>query len=149
MRLLKPSNNFIQIVLMRWIIQAFMLGPQTWVRLIDLKKQPNIQNILRRSERKLSKDYFLKDVWALKMISTQFWIRFWIHSNKFLDKVFAKALFLKSFLVCNFWKILFWFFLTDPSVEHILTCYQAYLWSSKSCRTKFWYIWRPYMGYKL
>merc|ERR1712051_402897 len=32
------------------------------------------------------------------MIFTQFRIRFWIHSNKFLDKVFAKALFLKSFL---------------------------------------------------
>ena len=72
------------------------------------------------------------------MISTQFWIRFWIHSNKFLDKVFAKALFLKSFLVCNFWKIWFWFFLTNQCVEHILSCYQAYLWSSKRCRTKFW-----------
>ena len=99
--------------------------------------------------KKTIKKIFLKDVWALKMISTQFWIRFWIHSNKFLDKVFAKALFLKSFLVCNFWKIWFWFFLTDQCVEHILTCYQAYLWSSKRCRTKFWYIWRPYMGYKL
>ena len=88
-----------QIVLMRWINQAFMLGPQTWVRLITLKKQRNIQNILRISERKLSKDYFLKGVSALKMISTQFWIRFWIHSNKFHDKVFAKALFLMSFLV--------------------------------------------------
>ena len=116
MRLLKPSNKFMQIVLMRWINQAFMLGPQTWVRLITLKKQPNVQNILQRSERKPSKDYFLKDVWALKMISTQFWIRFWIHSNKFLDKVLVKALFLKSFLVCNFWKIWFWFLLTDPSV---------------------------------
>ena len=93
-----------QIVLMGWINQAFMLGRQIWVRLITLKKQPNVQNILQRSERKPSKDYFLKDVWALKMISTQFWIRFWIHSNKFLDKVLVKALFLKSFLVCNFWK---------------------------------------------
>ena len=35
--------------------------------------------------------------------------------------MFAKALFLKSFLVCNFWKIWFWFFLTDQCVEHILT----------------------------
>ena len=137
-----------QIVLMGWINQAFMLGRQIWVRLITLKKQPNVQNILQRSERKPSKDYFLKDVWALKMISTQFWIRFWIHSKKFLDKVLVKALFLKSFLVCNFWKIWFWFLLTDPSVQHILVCYQAYLWSSKRCRTKFWYIWRPYMGYK-
>ena len=137
-----------QIVLMGWINQAFMLGRQIWVRLITLKKQPNVQNILQRSERKPSKDYFSKDVWALKMISTQFWIRFWIHSNKFLDKVLVKALFLKSFLVCNFWKIWFWFLLTDPSVQHILVCYQAYLWSSKRWRTKFWYIWIPYMGYK-
>ena len=60
MRLLKPSNNLIQIVLMRWINQAFMLGPQTWVRLITLKKQLNIHNIFSRSERKLSKNYFLK-----------------------------------------------------------------------------------------
>ena len=36
MRLLKPSNNFIQIVIMRWINQAFMLGTQSWVRLITL-----------------------------------------------------------------------------------------------------------------
>ena len=127
-----------QIVLMRWINQAFMLGPQTWVRLITLKKQPNVQNILQRSERKPSKDYFSKDVWALKMISTQFWIRFWIHSNKFLDKVLVKALFLKSLS----------FLLTDPSVQHILICYQAFLWSSKRYRTNFWYIWIPYMGYK-
>ena len=137
-----------QIVLMRWINQAFMLGPKTWVRLITLKKQRNIQKILRISERKLSKDYFLKDVSALKMISTQFWIRFWIHSNKFHDKVFAKALFLILFSICNFWKIWFWFLLTDSSVQHILICYQAYLWSSKRYRTKFWYIWIPYMGYK-
>ena len=126
-----------QIVLMRWINQAFMLGPQTWIRLITLKKQRYIQNILRISERKLSKDYFLKGVSALKMISTQFWIRFWIHSNKFLDKVFAKALFLKSFLVCNFWKIWFWFLLTDPSVQHILICYQAFLWVQKDAEQNF------------
>ena len=60
---------------------------------------------------------FFKDVWAFKMISTQFWIRFWIHSNKFLEKEFAKSVFLKTFLVCNFWKVWFWFFLTNPSVE--------------------------------
>ena len=78
-RLLKLSNKFMQIVLMRWINQAFMLGPQTWVRLITLKNQPNIQNILCRRERKLSKDYFLKDAWGLNMISTQFRIRLWIH----------------------------------------------------------------------
>ena len=53
------------------------------------------------------KKLFLKDVRALKRISRQFWIRFWSHSNKFLDKVFVEALFLKSFLVCNFWKICF------------------------------------------
>ena len=112
------------------------------------KKQTNIQNIFSKRERKLSKKLIKKDAWALKMIPTQFWIQFWIHSKKILDKVFAKALFLKSFLVCNFWKIWFWFLLTDPSVQHILTCYQASLWSSKRCRTKFWYIWIPYMGYK-
>ena len=71
------------------------------------------------------------------MTSTQFWIRFWIHSNKFLDKVFAKALFLKSFLVCNFWKIWFWFLLTDPSVQHILICYQAFLWVQKDAEQNF------------
>ena len=47
MRLLKPSNKFMQIVLMRWINRAFMLGPQNWVWLITLKKQPNIQNIFK------------------------------------------------------------------------------------------------------
>ena len=141
MRLLKPSNNFIQIVLMRWINQAFMLRPQTWVRLITLKKQPNIQNIFSRSEKNYHKIIFFK--WSPHNFELDF-------GSKFLDKLFVKALYLKSFLVCNFWKIWFSFLLTDPSVQKILTCYQAYLWSSKRCRTKFWYIWIPYsMGYKL
>ena len=43
----------------------------------------------------------------------------------------------------------FLFFLTDPNVEHIMTWNQAYRWSSKRCRTKGWYMWRPYMGFKL
>ena len=126
-----------------------MLGPQIWVRLITLKNQLNIQKHFLKKWKKAIKKLFLTNLWALKIISSQFWIRFWSHSNKFLEKVFAKALFLKSFLVGNFWKMWFWFCLTDPTVEHILTCYQAYLWSSKKCRTKFWYIWRPYMCYKL
>ena len=58
MRLLKPSNNLIQIVLMRWINQAFMLGPQTWVRLITLKKQTNIENMFSKSKRNYQKNIF-------------------------------------------------------------------------------------------
>ena len=55
-----------------------MLGPQTWVRLITLKKQPNIQTIFSRCERKLSKNYFLKmcghskltsDAWSMIHLS--------------------------------------------------------------------------------
>ena len=57
---LKPSNNFTQILLMRRINQAFMMEPKIWVWLITLKKQANIQNIFSKSERKLSKNYFLK-----------------------------------------------------------------------------------------
>ena len=37
--------------------------------------------------------------------------------------------------------------LTDSLVEHILTWNQAYLWSSKICKTKFWYILRTYIGF--
>ena len=87
--------------------------------------------------KKTIKILLLKDVWALKIISTQFWIIFWIHSNKFLDKVFAKALFFKTFIVWNFWKIWFWFLLTDPSVQHILICYQAFLWVQKDAEQNF------------
>ena len=38
-RVLKPSNNFIQIVLMRWIKQAFMLGP-SWDLKLEFSKSP-------------------------------------------------------------------------------------------------------------
>ena len=97
MRLLKPSNKFMQIVLMRWINQAFMLGPRNWVRLITLKKQPNIQKNFSKSARKLSKKLFLRDEWEIKLISTQFWIRFWIHWNKFSDKCLQKHFFSSPF----------------------------------------------------
>ena len=112
------------------------------------KKHPNIQNIFSRSERKLSKSYFLNMYGHSKWSPHNFKLDP-LDPFKFLEKVFAKALFLKSFLVCNFWKMWFWFFLTDPSVEHILIWYLAYLWSLKRCRTKFWDIWRSYMSYKI
>ena len=43
MRLLKPSNNSIQIDIKRWINQAFELGPKTWDRLIIVRKQYNVR----------------------------------------------------------------------------------------------------------
>ena len=71
------------------------------------------------------------------MILTWFWVRFWIYLNKMFGQRFAKALFLKSFGVCNFWTIWFWFFLTDPYIEHIMTWNQAYIWCSKNAEQNF------------
>ena len=44
MWLLKSSKNFDQIIIMRWINQAYTLGPKTWVWLINIKKGHNIQS---------------------------------------------------------------------------------------------------------
>ena len=93
MRLLKPSNNFIQIVFMRWIIQAFMLGPKTWVRLIALKKQPNIQNIFSKSERKLLKTYFQKMYRHSKWSPHNFELDFGSIQINFLTKCLQKHFF--------------------------------------------------------
>ena len=90
MRLLKPSNNFIQIVLMRWINHAFMLGPQTWVRLITLQKQAIIQNIFSRSEKKLSKNYFQNMHGHSKWFSHNFELDFGSIQINFLTKCLQK-----------------------------------------------------------
>ena len=63
MRLLKSSNNFIQIVLMRLINQAFMLGPKIGLTLnLSLvnhkKKQSNIQNIFSEMKENYQKMFF-------------------------------------------------------------------------------------------
>ena len=102
MRLLKSSNNFIQIVLMSWIIQAFMLGPQTWIRQISLKKQPNIQNIFSKHARKLWKNYFQKMNGHSKWSPNNFELDFVsIEINflaKCLQKHFSQVLFSMQFL---------------------------------------------------
>ena len=98
MRLLKPSNNFIQIVLMRWINQAFMLRPQTWVRLITLKKQANIKNIFSRIERKLSKKkHFLKMYGYSKWSPYNFELHFGSIQIYFLTKCLQRHFFSRTF----------------------------------------------------
>ena len=58
MRLLKSSKNFRQIVLMRWINQAFILGPKTWVRLITIKNSLIAKLFTKKVDRNLMKKYF-------------------------------------------------------------------------------------------
>ena len=134
MRLLKPSNNFIQIILMRWINQAFNLGPKAWVRLIIIKKQYAIQNIFSRNERKASKNYSKVMYGHSKWSPHDFELDFGSIQIILFDQRFAKALFLKSFEVCSFWNIIFLFFLTYPNVKHIMTWNQAYLYVQKDAK---------------
>ena len=149
MRLLKPSKSCIQIVLMRWISQAFKLWPKTCFRLIIIKKQYNIQHIFSKNEKKTSKNYSKVMYGHSKWSPHNFELDFGSIQIILFDQRFAKALFLKSFEVCSFWNINFLFFLTYPNVKHIMAWNQAYLLSSKRCKTKFWYMERPCMGCKL
>ena len=61
------------------------------------KKHPNIQNIFSRSERKLSKSYFLNMYGHSKWSPHNFKLDP-LDPFKFLEKVFAKALFSMQFL---------------------------------------------------
>ena len=58
MGLLKYKTNFIQIVLMRWINQAFILGPKTWVRLITIKNSLISKLFTKEADRNLEKLIF-------------------------------------------------------------------------------------------
>ena len=60
MWLLKPSKNFDQIVIMRWINQAFTLGPRIWVRLINIKREHNSQSFYSKCWKKTKKGWFEK-----------------------------------------------------------------------------------------
>ena len=83
------------------------------------------------------------------MIPTSFWVRFWIHSNKFFDQRFVKALFLKSFEVCNFWKKYYFVFLDRSKCRANYDMNPSIPLCSKRCKKFFWNMWRSYMGYKL
>ena len=133
---------------MRWINQAFKLGPKTWVRLIIIKKQYNIQNIFSRNERKPSKNYSKVMYGHSKWSLHNFELDFGSIQINFLTKGLQKHFFSSPLKYAIFekyggffsWQILI---RSDPNVvEHIMTWDQGYIWSSKRHRTK--YMWRHY-----
>ena len=69
-----------------------MLGPQTWVRLITLKKQPNIQNIFSRSETLKKKDGFFLIIiyYDINLIGLIEWV-----ANNYLQYL--------DFRCCHYW----------------------------------------------
>ena len=84
---------------MRWINQAFKLGPKTWVWLIIIKKQYDIQNIFSRNERKASKNYSKVMYGHSKWFPNNFELDFGSIQKKFFTKCLRKHFFLKSFEV--------------------------------------------------
>ena len=136
MTLVKPSNNLIQIVLMRWINQAFKLGPKTWVRLI-IKKQYDIQNIFSINEIKASKNYSRVMYGHSKWSPHTFKLDFESIQINFLTIGLQKHFFSRPLKYAIFEKFIFLFFLTDPNVEQIMTWNQAYLYVQKDAKQNF------------
>ena len=133
MRLLKPSNNFIQIVLMGWINQAFKLGPKTCVRLIIIKKQYDIQNIFLRNERKASKNYFKVMYGHSKWFPHNFELEFGSIQINFLTKV-CKSTFSQVLWRMQFSKNLFFVFLDGSKCSANYDLKSAYLYVQKDAK---------------
>ena len=146
MGLLIFSKIFGTILLMSWINQAFIVKHNTWVRRITIKNSLISIVFTKEVGKKPSKNYCKKMYEYSKWSPDNFTLDFGSIETISIHQNIFKTTFCLVFWILQFLQNVTF---SDPNIDHILTWNQAYLWSSKICKTKFWYIWRSYLGFKL